>query len=100
MWKGEHLTFEGKKVIYHGLVESHLNYAISTWGSVFAKNLTATDTASLDHVPDGLKILLVATQNKVVRAIFRKHKYDKKENTHTSMTPLYKKRCVLKLCDI
>ncbi len=97
MWKGEHLTLEAKKMIYHGLVESHINYGIATWGSSLAKNLTGM--YSLDHVPEDLRSL-VTTQNKVVRAIFRKPRYDKKKKTHTSMTPLYKQLGVLKLYDL
>ena len=97
LWKSEHLNLEAKKMIYHGLVESHLNYAISAWGSVFSKNLTGT--LMLDHVPENLKIL-VTTQNKVIRAIFRKRNYNKETKTHTSVTPLYKELGVLKLCDL
>ncbi len=97
MWKGEHLTLEAKKMVYHGLVESYLNYGITTWGSSFAKNLTGM--YSLDHVPENLKFL-VTTQNKIIRAIFRKPRYDKKENMHTSMSPLYKQLGVLKLHDL
>ena len=37
LWKIKHLNTETKRVIYHALVESHLNYGILVWGSVIAK---------------------------------------------------------------
>ena len=97
LWKCDHLNFTAKKMIYHAFVESHLNYAIVTWGSAFAKNLTTLDNSTL--IPEGLK-QLVYTQNKVIRAIFRKPKYDKNTQTYTSNTPLYKELEALKICDL
>ena len=97
LWKSEHLTFETKRMVYLSLVESHLNYGILTWGSTFARNITGS--FDIDHIPINLQ-QLVYTQNKVIRAIFRKPKYDKIQKTHTSMSPLYKVLKVLKLCDL
>ena len=39
LWKGEHLNLEAKLLIYYSLVEFHLSYGITMWGSEFAKNL-------------------------------------------------------------
>ena len=97
LWKCQHLTFEAKKMIYTGLVEAHLNYGIVTWASAFAKNITSTHAS--DHIPKSLQYI-AKTQNKVIRAIFRKPNYDKNTKTPTSVTPLYKELNVLKLCDL
>ncbi len=97
LWKGEHLTFETKKTVYHSLVESHLNYGILMWASTLSRNLVGT--FDMDHIPDNLKHLMY-TQNKIIRAIFRKPKYDKELNVYTSMSPLYKTLKVLKLHDL
>ncbi len=97
LWKSQHLTFEAKKMIYNGLVEAHLNYGIVTWASAFAKNITSTKIA--DQIPSCLQ-KIVKIQNKILRAIFRKPKYDKDARVHTSVTPLYKELNVLKLCDL
>ena len=43
---------------------------------------------------------LVTVQNKIIRAIFRKPKYDKKLKVNTTMSPLYKALDVLKLQDL
>ena len=53
LWKGEYLNLEAKLLIYYSLVEFHLSYGITMWGSEFAKNLM-TD-ANHDRVPDSLK---------------------------------------------
>ena len=97
LWKAEHLTHETKKTVYYSLVESHLNYGILMWGSTIARNISGT--FELDHIPDNLQ-QLTYTQNKVIRAIFRKPKYDKSSKLYTSMSPLYKALKVLKLCDL
>ncbi len=97
LWKSEHLTFETKRTVYLSMVESHLNYGILTWGSTFARNITGS--LDIDHIPINLQQLLY-TQNKVIRAIFRKPKYDKLHKTYTSMSPLYKVLKVLKLNDL
>ena len=97
-----HVTFRSnhvpsKKMIYHSLVESHLNYAIVAWGSHFARNILGTfDT---DHIPEVLKQLSY-TQNKVIRAIFRKPKLNKSTKMYTSNSPLYKELEVLKINDL
>ena len=61
-------------MVYNGLVEAHLNYGIVTWASGFATNISSNNI--LDHVPESLQ-KIVKTQNKVIRAIFRKPNYDK-----------------------
>ena len=86
-----------KKLIYSGLVEAHLNYGIVTWASAFAPNISSTQIK--DHLPSCLGTM-VKTQNKVIRAIFRKPNYDKDTKTNTRVTPLYKEMGVLKLCDL
>ena len=83
LWKAEHLTHETKKTVYLSLVESHLNYGILMWGSTIARNISGT--FELDHIPDNLQ-QLTYTQNKVIRAIFRKPKYDKSSKLYTSMS--------------
>ena len=97
LWKSEHLNLEAKKMIYHSLVESHLNYAIVAWGSHFARNIVVS--YSIDHVPEILKQLSY-TQNKIIRAVFRKPKFDKSKQEYTSNSPLYKELEVLKICDL
>ena len=97
LWKSEHLNLETKKIIYHALVESHLNYGILAWGAPLAKNIVSN--ANSDHIPQNLK-LLSSTQNKVLRAIFRKPKYDKITHSYTSNTLLFNKLGVLKLTDL
>lgn len=97
LWKASHLSFETKKIIYHSMVETHLNYGILMWGSSLCKNIYGNFEA--DHVPNNLKNLNT-TLNKVIRAIFRKPKYDKKKEVNTASNPLYKELGVLKLCDL
>ena len=96
-WKCQHLTFEAKKLIYSGLVEAHLNYGIVTWASSLATNISSTHIR--DHVPNCMQNI-VRIQNKIVRAIFRKPKYDKTSKMHTSVTPLYKELNVMKVSDL
>ena len=97
LWKGGHLNLEAKLLIYYSLVEFHLSYGITMWGSEFAKNLM-TD-ANYDRVPDSLK-KIITVQNKIVRAILRKPKYDKVNQAYTEMSPLYKKLNILKLKEL
>ena len=97
LWKSEHLNIEAKKMIYHSLIESHLNYAISSWGSHFARNIKGK--FELDHIPKILR-QLSSTQNKIIRAVFRKPKFDKVSQTYTSNSPLYKELEVLKIYDL
>ena len=97
LWKGEHLNLEAKLLIYHSLVEFHLSYGITMWGSEFSKNLM-TD-ANYDRIPDSLKNL-ITVQNKIVRAILRKPKYDKVNHAYTRMSPLYEKLNILKLKEL
>ena len=97
LWKGEHLNVDAKKMIYHSLVESHLNYAIVTWASSFSKNLS--ELSSSEHIPEGLKSIQ-SVQNKVIRAIFRKPRFNKSLQMYTSNTPLFKELKVLKLFDL
>ena len=68
-WKCMDIDIKTKKIIYHSLVESHLNYGITIWCSEFSKILT---TDSNEHqIPTTIKPIITA-QNKVVRAIFKK----------------------------
>ena len=97
LWKSEHLTTETKKNIYNSLVESHLSYGIVVWGAHLARNITGVFEA--DHIPSNLKQLYY-TQNKIIRAIVRKPKHDKQNNTYTSMSPIYKELKILKLYDL
>ena len=97
LWKSEHLNLEAKKMIYHSLIESHLNYAITIWGSHFARNIAGI--FEIDHIPENLKHLC-NVQNKIIRAIFRKPKFDKISQTYTRNTPLYRELEVLRLYDL
>ena len=96
-WRADCLDLKTKKTIYHSLVESHLNYGNIIWCSDASKKLMID--ANLSSIPSSLKNL-VATQNKIIRAIFRKPKFDKKENKYTSMNPLYAQLEVLKVIDL
>ena len=96
-WKMTDLDLDIKKIIYHSLVESHINYGIVIWASSISKNVLGNFPAG--HVPENLKAVKKA-QNKVVRAIFRLPKYDKKRKIATEMGPLYKKLQILKLHDL
>ena len=53
----------------------------------------------MDHIPKSLK-LVETNLKKIIRAIFRKPKFDKKSKSYTETTPLYKKLKVLKLQDL
>ena len=97
LWKCEYLSLEAKQMVYAGLVEAHLNYGIVTWASAFAKNISSTQVS--DHVPSCLQ-QTAKIQDMIIRAIFRKPRYNKDTCTHTSMAPLYKELNVLKLCDL
>ena len=97
LWKCSHLSIKTKKTIYHSLVESHLNYGILLWGSNFSKNIIGNYESS--HIPSNLQNLK-KTLNKVIRAIFRKPKYDKTKKLNTPSSPLYKELNVLKLNDL
>ena len=97
MWKMPDINILVKKIIYHSLVESHLNYGILIWASSISKNVHGN--FSEGHIPNNLKTVKKA-QNKVLRAIFGKPKYDKKNKIHTDMSPLYKELKVLKLHDL
>ena len=96
-WKSEHLSFEAKKLLYNGLVETHLNYGIVTWASELAKNINSYEIKS--KIPKSLD-KIVKAQNKVLRAIYRKPNYDRNTGQHTSVTALYKDMKVLKLHDL
>ena len=97
LWRNEHLNLETKKIIYSSMVESHLNYGILTWASNLAKNITGQ--YDLDHTPENLKLLCTA-QNKIIRAIVRKPKYDRVNKIHTSMSPLFKTLETLTINDL
>ncbi len=97
LWKITDLDIEIKKVIYHSLVESHLNYGIVIWASSISKNVLGNFPTG--HIPENIKQVKKA-QNKVIRAIFRVPKYDKKTKTVTEMGPLYKRLQILKLHDL
>ena len=96
-WNSIELSMETKKIIYHSLVESHLNYGITIWGSEYAKNLT-TNT-DYNRVPNNLKNINT-TQNKVIRAMLRKPKYNKKTKEYTHMLPLYKQLGILRIQEL
>ena len=96
-WKCMDIDIKTKKIIYHSLVESHLNYGITIWCSEFSKILT---TDSNEHqIPTTIKPIITA-QNKVIRAIFKKTKFSKKYNAYTESSPLYKELNVLKIKDL
>ena len=101
-WKCiDNLKLATKKLIYHSLVESYLNYGIIVWGSELVKNLTSSNDNkySMDHIPLALKPIK-KVQNKIIRAIFGKCKYNKKTKTNTQTSPLYKELGVLKFHDL
>ena len=97
MWKSNHLSIETKKIIYYSMVESHLNYGILVWGSNFSKKILGKYDST--YIPTNLKNLN-KTLNKILRAIFRKPKYDKVQKVNTPSNPLYKNLGVLKLCNL
>ena len=96
-WKCIIINLETKKIIYHALVESYLNYGILIWCSELSKNLMTEH--DLDHIPDNLNPIKT-TQNKILRAIFGKCKYDKNNRVHTPTSPLFKELNVLKFNDL
>ena len=61
-WKCTVLDLQTKKIIYHSLVESYLNYGITVWASELAKNLTTDHDRN--HIPISLRPVVTA-QNKV-----------------------------------
>ncbi len=75
LWKITDLDIDIKKVIYHSLVESHINYGIVIWASSISKNVLGNFPTG--HIPENIEQVKKA-QNKVIRAIFRVPKYDKK----------------------
>ena len=96
-WKCLYLDIKTKKIIYHSLVESHINYGIITWCSEIGKNLMLGN--NLDHIPENL-IPIKTVQNKILRAIFGKALKNKVTNEYTSSSPLYKELDVLKFHDL
>ena len=96
-WKCIELDIATKKIIYHSLVESHLNYGIVMWCSEYARNLN-TD-ADYDRIPVNLKHMNTV-QNKIIRSIFRKPRYNKETKSHTKMLPLYSQLNVLKIQEL
>jgi len=52
-----------------------------------------------DRTPGILKSI-VTVQNKIIRAIFRKPKYDRSNNQYTEMSPLYTQLNVLKVHEL
>ena len=96
-WKCPDIGLSTKKIIYHSLVESHLNYGLLVWGSNFCKKVC--NDVSANYTPANIKPIKKA-QNKIIRAIFRKPKFNKYTRTNTDMSPLYKELGVLKLYDL
>ena len=96
-WNCSELDMKTKIVIYHSLVESHLNYGIIIWASEFAKNIMTDRNYSLK--PSNLK-KLITTQNKIVRAICRKPKFNKNTKEYTRSAPLYKELNILRLKEL
>ena len=96
-WKCTDLDISIKKVVYHSLVESHINYGIIIWCSEYSKNML-TDSM-YNRIPEVLKSIITA-QNKIIRAIFRKPKYDRVTHEYTKMTPLYAQLNVLRLQEL
>ena len=96
-WKMPNIGLDTKKLIYHSLVESHLNYGITIWASSLSKN--ALTNFQNEGVPDNLKNVK-KSQNKIIRSIFRMPRFNKYTQMYTEMSPLYKKLDVLKLRDL
>ena len=96
-WKMPNIGLDIKKVIYHSLVESHLNYGITIWASSFSKD--ASNNFDCAGVPDNLKNVKKA-QNKIIRSILRQPRFNKTTQLYTEMSPLYKKLDVLKIRDL
>ena len=96
-WKCLVINIKTKKIIYHSLVESYLNFGILIWCSELSKNLM-TDQ-DINHIPKTLKPIKTS-QNKILRAIFGKRKYDKISKTNSPSSPLYKDLQVLKIQDL
>ena len=96
-WKMPDINLNIKKVIYHSLVESHINYGILIWASALSKNVL--NEIETGHVPHSLSSIKKA-QNKVIRSIFRLPKYDKKKRVFTDTNELYKKLEILKFHDL
>jgi len=97
IWRCPDIDIHTKKLIYHSLVESHLVYGLLIWGANFSRKLIGNHNN--DYIPSNLKCLKKA-QNKIIRAIFRKKKYNKDTQTNTPSSPLYKELNVLKLYDL
>ena len=91
------INIETKKIIYHSLVESYLNFGIMIWCSELSKNLMSEK--DLNHIPDKL-IPIRTSQNKILRAIHGKAKKDKKTAEYCTSSPLYKQLNVLKFHDL
>ena len=73
IWRCPDIDIHTKKLIYHSLVESHLVYGLLIWGANFSRKLIGNHNN--DYIPSNLKCLKKA-QNKIIRAIFRKKKYN------------------------
>ena len=80
-WKMSNIGIAIKRIIYHSLVELHINYGI-----VICKNVL--NQFSNEDVPNNL--ILKKAQNSIIRAIFRLPKFDRTTQTFTEMSPLYK----------
>ena len=96
-WKMPNIGLDTKKLIYHSLIESHLNYGIIIWASSISKNVL--NNFENEGEPDNLKNVKKA-QNKIIRSIFRVPRFNKITQMYTEMSPLYKKLDVLKLRDL
>ena len=96
-WKCPDIGLDTKKVIYFSLVESHLSYGILAWGSNFSRKIYGDFSST--YIPPNLKPIK-KVQNKIIRAIFRKPKLDKRSQTYTDMSALYKELGVLKIFDL
>ena len=96
-WNCSELDIKTKKVIYHSLVEPYLNYGIVIWASEFAKNIMTE--GNYNRIPSNLKKLVV-TQNKIVRAMCRKPKFNKKTKEFTKSAPLYEELNILRLKEL
>ena len=70
---------------------------MNAWGSNLSKKICGDLSDS--YIPPNLKPIK-KVQNKIIRAIFRKSKFDKRTQTYTDMSVLYKELEVLKLYDL
>ena len=99
-WKMADVNLDISRKLFIKVWLNHIltnNYGILIWASALNKNVI--NNVETGHVPFILKSIKKA-QNKIVRAIFRLPKYDKRKQAYTETSKLYKKLGILKFHDL